>query len=183
MGRPYIQAVHCQYKYIDGTQHAQRCVSNRGASKVRGRHPSCLWQPSSFWLAWPRPLPALRSPSVPIGPHRSPSVPIGPHRGLTALPPPLAYVRAYVRVRAQVSFLPVLHKELYVLPVKLAVTKVSGAAEDSTFMGVLEVSSSGGTGWGRRGKQGRKGRAAGEEEQAGLAGCEAWFRVSVYACM
>ncbi len=33
-----------------------------------------------------------------------------------------------------------LHKERYVFPLRLAVSKVSGAGDDSLFMGVAEVS-------------------------------------------
>lgn len=55
------------------------------------------------------------------------------------------YIRQYVqtgreRILNQVlPNLPALHKERYVLPVRMAVTKVSGTSEDATFMGVLEV--------------------------------------------
>jgi hypothetical protein len=36
-----------------------------------------------------------------------------------------------------------LHKERYVFPLRLVVTKVSGAGQDSLFMGVLRVSGGG----------------------------------------
>lgn len=55
------------------------------------------------------------------------------------------YIRQYIqtgrdRVLNKVTpGVPALHKERYVLPVRLAVTKVSGSNEDPTFMGVLEV--------------------------------------------
>ncbi len=69
------------------------------------------------------------------------------------MPPPFSqrhnkYVRQYVHTGREtilnmVVSLPALHKDRYVIPVRVGVTKVSGAAESSTFMGVLEVSTRG----------------------------------------
>ncbi|GFR50532.1 hypothetical protein Agub_g12802 [Astrephomene gubernaculifera] len=66
----------------------------------------------------------------------------------TIMPPPFSqrhnkYVRHYIHTGREtllncVTLMPALHKERYVIPVRLGVTKVSGAAESSTFMGVLE---------------------------------------------
>ncbi|EFJ49262.1 phosphate acetyltransferase [Volvox carteri f. nagariensis] len=44
----------------------------------------------------------------------------------------------YETVLNTVVSLPALHKDRYVIPVRVGVTKVSGAADSSTFMGVLE---------------------------------------------
>ncbi|GIL43455.1 hypothetical protein Vafri_932 [Volvox africanus] len=65
------------------------------------------------------------------------------------MPPPFSqrhnrYIRQYIqtgreRVISSVNTVVALHKARYVLPVKLAVSKVSGATEDSIFMGVLET--------------------------------------------
>ncbi|GFR41359.1 hypothetical protein Agub_g2042 [Astrephomene gubernaculifera] len=67
----------------------------------------------------------------------------------TIMPPPFSqrhnrYIRQYIqtgreRVISSVNTVVALHKARYVLPVKLAVSKVSGATEDSIFMGVLET--------------------------------------------
>ncbi|KAG2446182.1 hypothetical protein HXX76_000775 [Chlamydomonas incerta] len=64
------------------------------------------------------------------------------------MPPPFSqrhnrYIRQYIqtgreRVISSVNTVVALHKNRYVIPVKLAVSKVSGATEDSIFMGVLE---------------------------------------------
>ncbi|KXZ56448.1 hypothetical protein GPECTOR_1g400 [Gonium pectorale] len=66
----------------------------------------------------------------------------------TIMPPPFSqrhnrYIRQYIqsgreRVISSVNTVVALHKARYVLPVKLAVSKVSGATEDSIFLGVLE---------------------------------------------
>ncbi|KAG2440500.1 hypothetical protein HYH02_010378 [Chlamydomonas schloesseri] len=64
------------------------------------------------------------------------------------MPPPFSqrhnrYIRQYIqtgreRVISSVNTVVALHKNRYVIPVRLAVSKVSGATEDSIFMGVLE---------------------------------------------
>ncbi|GIL45019.1 hypothetical protein Vafri_2438, partial [Volvox africanus] len=64
------------------------------------------------------------------------------------MPPPFSqrhnkYVRQYAHTGREtvlntVVSLPALHKDRYVIPVRVGVTKVSGAADSSTFMGVLE---------------------------------------------
>ena len=73
------------------------------------------------------------------------------------MPPPFSqrhnkYVRQYVHTGREtllntVVALPALHRDRYVIPVRLGVTKVSGAADSSTFMGVLEVRGGSGRGW------------------------------------
>lgn len=52
---------------------------------------------------------------------------------LLSPPPPAGKAKILDRVQSVVA----LHKERYVFPVKLAVTRISGSGSDSVFMGVL----------------------------------------------
>jgi hypothetical protein len=58
------------------------------------------------------------------------------------------YIRSYLttgkaHMLNRTSNFVAMHKERYVLPVSLNVTKVSGIGEDTMFMGILEVSGRG----------------------------------------